>query len=140
MRFTRKDLNKISKVLGVKPKRTGNAYRFLIKKTALEIYPKLKIGKKTGTLISVYTPEAHLQLHFCTAYVVSELLGEVTFVGEHNGKISGLIVEKTGGCSLYANLDREIISGDFTQLAPQVMLSSIALSLTETVIEKKRKS
>ena len=32
--------------------------------------------------MSVYTPNAHLQLHFCSGFVVSEMLNEVTFVGE----------------------------------------------------------
>jgi len=65
----------------------------------------------------VYTPTAHLQLHFCTGYVVSKLLGEITFVAESDGKLSGLTVEREGGCSLYANVDRSILSGDFTTLA-----------------------
>jgi hypothetical protein len=65
------------------------------------------------------------------------MLKEVTFVGEHEGKLSGLIVEKEGGCSLYANVDREILSGDFTRLGPEVVLSGIALSLTETLLPEK---
>ncbi|MBE0555854.1 MAG: hypothetical protein IH628_01365, partial [Proteobacteria bacterium] len=81
-----------------------------------------------------YTPTTHLQLHFCTTYVTSDMLGEVTFVGESGGKLSGLTIERTGGCSLYANVDQGILSGDFTTLGPEVMLSGIALSLTETVL------
>jgi hypothetical protein len=96
----------------------------------------MKIGAGKGDLVSVYTINAHLQLHYCSGYVISEVLGEVTFVGEHNGKLSGLIVEKQGGCSLYANVDRAIVSGDFTRLGPEVMLSGIALSLTDGILEK----
>ena len=62
------------------------------------------------------------------------VLGEVTFVAEHGGKLTGLIVEKEGGCSLFANVDRSIVSGDFTQLGPEVMLSGVALSLTDTIL------
>ena len=65
------------------------------------------------------------------------MLNEVTFIGEQSGKLSGLIVEKEGGCSLYANVDREILSGDFTRLGPEVMLSGIALSLTEALLPEK---
>ena len=36
----------------------------------------IPIGDKIGNLVSVYTQNAHLQLHFCTGYVVSEMLGE----------------------------------------------------------------
>lgn len=138
--FTEKDVRKLERILGVPAKRRGNNYRFEIvnksaqRKLALEIYPDLVIGKRHGVLISVYTSTSHLQLHFCTGYVVSKLLGEITFVGESEGKLSGLTVEREGGCSLYANVDRAILSGDFTTLGPEVMLAGIALSLTESVL------
>jgi hypothetical protein len=75
-------------------------------------------------------------LHFCSGYVVSEILGEATFFGEHDGTLSGLIIEKEGGCSLYANVDRSLLSGDFTRLGPEVMMSGIALSLTDGVLQE----
>lgn len=141
--FKVNDFKKLSRVLGVPAKQKGNNIRFELenkgtgRKLALEIYPGLQIGKRRGNLISVYTTSAHLQLHFCSGFVVSNMLGEVTFVGEHNGKLSGLIIEKEGGCSLYANVDREILSGDFTRLGPEIMLSGIALSLTESILPER---
>ncbi len=138
--ITEKDIRKLERVLEIPSKRRGNNYRFEIvnksaqRKLALEVYPDIMIGKRRGILISVYTPTAHLQLHFCTGYVVSKLLGEITFVGESDGKLSGLTIEREGGCSLYANVDRAILSGDFTTLGPEVMLSGIALSLTESIL------
>ena len=68
------------------------------------------------------------------------MLGELTFVGEDNGKLSGLTIEREGGCSLYANVDRQILSGDFTTLGPEIMMSGIALSLTESVLPKEHSS
>jgi hypothetical protein len=68
------------------------------------------------------------------------MLGEVTFVGEKDGKLSGLIVEKNGGCSFYANVDRALLSGDFTHLGPEVMMSGIALSMTDAILEQKPRS
>lgn len=139
--FTPSDFKKIGKLLNVPPRSMGSHYRYDVtgrdsrRKLALEIYPQIRIGKDKGNLVSVYTESSHLQLHFCSGYVVSEMLGEVTFVGEHNGKLSGLIVEREGGCSLYANVDRALLSGDFTQLGPEVMLSGIALSLTDAILE-----
>jgi hypothetical protein len=140
LQISDKEIKKIEQTLGIPGKRRGNNYRFEIvnksaqRKLALEIYPDIVIGKRRGVLVSVYTQTAHLQLHFCTGYVVSKLLGEITFVGESGGKLSGLTIEREGGCSLYANVDREILSGDFTTLGPEVMLSGIALSLTESVL------
>ena len=58
------------------------------------------------------------------------------YTAEAGGKISGLIVEKEGACSLYSNVDRGMLSGDFTKLGPEVMLSGIALSLTELMLDE----
>ncbi|HNR69155.1 MAG TPA: hypothetical protein PKN04_12940 [bacterium] len=140
--FNKKDLEKISRVLRVEYKDKGNNYRYLIEQPdntnhlSLEIYPDIMIGERQGNLITVYTPNSHLQLHFCTGYVVSEMLGEVTFVGECGDRLSGLTIERGGGCSLYANVDSRLLSGDFTQLGPEVMLSGVALSLVEQVLPK----
>ncbi len=140
MKFAQDDITRIGETLGVAAKHQGNMYRFEIdskdtkRKLSLEIYPDIPIGTKTGNLVSVYTYSTHLQLHFCSGYVVSAELGEVTFVGEVGERLSGLIIEREGGCSLYANVERSLLSGDFTKLGPEVMLSGIALSLTEEVL------
>lgn len=137
------DIDKIAHSLGVTKQDFGNHYRMYLenpqegRKLTLEIYPNIPIGTRKGTLVTVYTPNAHLQLQFCSGYVVSEMLGEVTFIGTSDGKLSGLIIEKGAACSLYANVDTDLLSGDITQLGPEVMLSSIALSLTETIINEK---
>ena len=142
--FAEKDFKQIASILGVNFSREDNCYRFLLenkeekRKLALEIYPDIAIGNKRGNLISVYTASTHLQLHFCSGYVVSEMLGEVTFVGEYEGRLSGLIIEKGAACSLYANLDSSLLSGDFTKLGPEVMLSGIALSLVEHILPEKK--
>jgi hypothetical protein len=127
-------------VLGTVGKDYGNHVRFEISgpdplhNLALEIYSDIAIGAEAGALVNVYTPNANLQLQHCSGIIISELMGEVTFVAESCGKISGLIVERNGGCSMYSNVDRSLLSGDFTKLGPEVILSSIALSLTETIL------
>jgi hypothetical protein len=140
--FTSADIKKIEKVLGTTVHRVSDTLRFTITGTepphrslVLEVYANIRIGKKRGNMVSVFTENAHLQLHFCTIFVVSESLGEVTFVAEAGDKLSGLIVERGAGCSLFANVDRTLVSGDFTTLAPQVMMSGIALSLTDSFLE-----
>ena len=148
--FSPAAIKRLESLFGVPAKAMGTSYRFeiaaqesggtAVRRLALEIYPDIRIGRKKGNLISVFTEAAHLQLHFCSGFVLSEDLGEATFVGEHRGKLSGLIVERTAGCTLFANVDRAILSGDFTQLAPEVMLSGVALSLTEPVLEAEKKA
>lgn len=142
-RFSEKDFKEIEKVLGSEFSNIDQSCRLVLenkeekRKLSLEIYSDIPIGKRKGNLISVYTASSHMQLHFCSGYVASEMLGEVTFVAECGDKVSGLIIEKGAGCSLYANVDAEILSGDFTQLGPEVMLSGIALSLVESVLPDK---
>ena len=102
----------------------------------LELYSAARTGagEKTGAMIVVYTAGGHLQMHNCTGFVCSDELGEVTFVGEHSGRLSGLVVEREAACSLYANVTRDLISGDFTRLGVEVMLSGVALSLAEDIL------
>ena len=139
--FEKSDLEQIARVLNCEPQFKTNNYRFVLvneetkEHISLEVYPDIPIGEKTGNLISVYTPTSHLQLHSCTGYVVSEMLGEVTFISRCSNLVSGLIVDKTAGCNLYANVDAKLLSGDYTTLGPEVMLSGIALSLAENVFE-----
>ncbi|MFQ5583435.1 MAG: hypothetical protein ACE5GL_03255 [Calditrichia bacterium] len=139
-KFTEKDIKTISSVLGVQPVKRAENYRFVLENTkdkrklSLEIYPDIPIGNERGNLISIYTMNSHIQLHFCTGYVPSESLGEVIFIGEYMDRVSGVIVEKEAGCSFYANVQKNILSGDFTRLAPEVVLSGIALSVAEHLI------
>jgi hypothetical protein len=142
-RITKRDIDKIARALeAVEVRKEKDHYWLRLKNPEeqraliLEIYPRIPLGVEKGTLISVYTNTSHLQLHSCSGYVISDDLGEVTFVGEFGGKISGLVIEKGAACSLYANVKRELLSGDFTKLGVEVMLSSIALSLTEGILEE----
>ncbi|MEQ8525742.1 hypothetical protein [Gracilimonas sp.] len=138
--FTKENIDAIGKVLGTKPKPLGNdVFRFEVKneeeprKLALEIHLGLDVSDEQMNMVSVYAYNTFLQLHNCTAFVASEMLQQVTFFGKSGNKTSGLIVEKTAGCSLYANVDNSILSGDFTQLPEDMMMCGIALSLTESM-------
>ncbi|MFD2532383.1 hypothetical protein [Gracilimonas halophila] len=138
--FTKENIDAIGKVLGTKPKPLGNdVFRFEVKnedeprKLALEIHLGLEVNDEQMNMVSVYAYNTFLQLHNCTAFVASEMLQQVTFFGRSGDKTSGLIVEKTAGCSLYANVDHAILNGDFTQLPEDLMMCGIALSLTESM-------
>ncbi len=141
--FTQDDYGKIEEILGSVFVDEEHSKRMVLenaeekRKLSLEIYGAIPIGGKKGNLISVYTQTTHLQMHFCTGYVVSEVLGEVTFVSEQGGRLCGLIIEKGAACSLYANVDSKLLSGDLTRLGPEVMLSGIALSLAENLFSEK---
>ena len=142
--FSKADAEKIGKLLGAeKMSFEKDHFRLRISNVEekriliLEIYPEIKLGRTGGVLVVVYTGNSHLQLHNCTGYVMSEELGEVTFVAETGKQLSGLVVEKLASCSLYASISRELISSDFTQLGVEVMLSGVALSLAEEILAKE---
>jgi hypothetical protein len=143
--FTREDVNRIAACLG-NTEIFDNKDHYRIKlinsaekrQLSLEIYPEVSLGERAkGALVVVYTLNCHLQLHDCSGYVVSDELGEVTFVSETPGKISGLVVEREAACSLYSNVERGLISDDFTRFGVEVMLSGVALSLAEDVFSLK---
>ena len=139
--FTQQDADKIGTMLGAE-KISFEKDHFRLKITnqeerrilTLEVYPEISLGRKRGMLVVVYTGNSHLQLHNCSGYVLSEELGEVTFVAEDANRLSGLVVEKGASCSFYASIDRALISSDFTQLGVEVMLSGVALSLAEEIL------
>ncbi len=140
--FTPEKIREIEKVLETEFVKKGNLYRAVMenesenRRLSIEIYTNIKIGEKKGNLISIFTPGAHIQLHFCSGFVASDFLGEVTFFGQYAGRLSGIVVEKQAACSVFTNVDTKLLSGDFEKLAPEVMLSGIALSLTEPLLDK----
>jgi hypothetical protein len=144
-KFTDEVFKEIEKVLETKFKKRENQYRAVLvneeekRKLIIEIYPDIPIGENRGNLISIFSGNAHIQLHFCSGYVASDVLGEVTFFGQNQTRLSGVIIEKQAACSSFNNVDTGLLSGDFTKLAPEVMLSGIALSLTEPLLEKDEK-
>lgn len=140
--FSQKDIDRIGQLLGAE-KTTHEKDHFRLKISnaeekrilVLEIYPEVDLGSKRGSLVVVYTGNSHLQMHNCTGYVVSEDLAEVTFVAETSDKLSGLVVERGASCSMYASINRELISSDFSALGVEVMLSGVAMSLAEEILE-----
>lgn len=138
--FTPENIEAIGKVLDATPKPLGDdVFRIEIKneeenrKIALEIHLGLEANGEIMNMVSVYAYNTFIQLHNCTAFVASDVLQQVTFFGKSGSKTSGLIVEKTAGCSLYANVDESLLTGDFTQLPEDLMMCAIALSLTESM-------
>ena len=99
----------------------------------MEIHLGLEANGKQMNLVSVYSHNTFLQLQNCTAFIASDMLQQVTFFGKSGDRTSGLIVDKAAGCSIYANVDESIISGDFTALPEDLMMCGIALSLTESM-------
>jgi hypothetical protein len=138
--FTKENIETIAKVLKAKPKPIGDdVFRLKVKNEeenralALEIHLGLETNGKKLNMVSVYAQDTFLQLHNCTAFVASDLLQQITFFGREGNRTSGLIVETSAGCSLYANVSEAILNSDFTKLPEDLMMCAVALSLTESI-------
>lgn len=136
--FTQENIDAISEVLSTKPKPLGDdVFRFEManentaQKLALEIHLGLPIDGDKVNMVSVYAENTFIQLHNCTAFIASQTLNQVTFFGRENNRVTGLIVEKEAGCSMYANVTEAILNKDFTQLPQDIMMCAVALALTE---------
>ena len=142
--FSDEDIQRISSVLGVEPRSDGKLIRFELndqesgRQLSLEILTGLDMPEKVAqdqpnNLVSVTTPHAFLQLHGCTGFISSQELGEVIFVARQAGRTSGLVVEREAFSSLYAHVNERLLSTDFEKLPPEMIMSSVALSMTETL-------
>ena len=137
--FSEDNLNIIGEVLGAGIKKTNNVYRFELtdqaghRKLALEMHVGLEVEDDSMNMISVYSQNTFLQLHNCIGFVASETLNQVTFFGKSDNRTSGLIVEREAGCSFYANVSDEHLTGDFTRQPQEIMMSTVALSLTDNI-------
>lgn len=144
--FSGDDFDRIAKVLGVPAKRETSVVRYELhdgssgRRISLEITPNLALPEgvredQPGNLVSVYAASSFLQLQGCTGFIASQELGEVIFFARRSDTTNGLVVERGAGCSLYANVDSRLLSADFTQLPPELIMSSVALSMTETLFD-----
>ena len=139
--FSDTDIARIESALGTEAKKDESMARFELsdessgRRITLEIHRKVSVsGLSEGdhtSLVSVYAASSFLQLQGCTGFLCSEELGEVIFVAKSGETANGLVVEREAGCSLYANVDTNLLSTDFTQLPPELIMSSVALSVTE---------
>lgn len=96
-------------------------------KISLDIFSE-EAGK---FLVSVYTSNSHLQLQNCTRAIISNMLEEVIFVSETDAQISGLIISRQGDCSMYAGVNRGLLSSDFSELSSEKLLAAVALSVAD---------
>lgn len=137
--FTKENIESIGEILNAKPKPLGDdVFRFEVvnkaagTKLALEIHLGLEVDNERMNMVSVYSGSTFLQLHNCTAFIASDILKQITFFGKNGTNTTGLIVEESAGCSMYANVNEEVLKGDFTKLPEDLMMCGVAMSLTDT--------
>lgn len=141
--FSDADFDRVAAALGVPARLDGATRRFELahedsgRRLVLEISPAPGVppalADQPRGLVSVYGMNSFLQLHGVTGLIASEELGEVIFFARRGGVTSGLVVESGAGCSLYSNVDDRLLETDFTQLPSEMMMSAVALSMSESL-------
>ena len=142
--FSPSDIERIADVFGTPARDQGGTSVFELahaesgRSITVEIRSELAVPLdrvEAQSLVSVYAASSYLQLQGCTGFLTSRDTGEVIFFARKEGYTSGLVVEREAACSLYANVDDRLLTGDFTQLPAELVMSSVALSLTETFFD-----
>ena len=133
--IVQEDLKKIEELFSESFNKTENSYTISLRNNKINsvIFAEIIPEDNSLYLISVYTNNTHLQLQSCSSMIISEMLEEVVFISETPEKISGLIISKQGDCSLYSNVDKKLLSSDFSGLNSEKLLAAMALSITETI-------
>lgn len=142
--FSAEEVQRIADVFGVEQSKDGATYRLILthedtgRSLTIEIrdgvpLPQSVAENQYPNLVSVYASNSFLQLQGCTGFIASKELGEVIFFAKRGGATSGLVIEREAGCSLYANVDDYLLTSDFMQLPPELVMSSVALSMTDSL-------
>jgi len=140
-KIEKRDADKISEVLGKKCKEFADGWSWKIideasgQSLAITIYKEVELGgDEIGSLISAQSQHGYFELHNPSAYMTFEP-DEIIFININDNKMSSLIVGKSATCSMYANINRDILSADITTLDPATLLAAMQLSITETIAE-----
>lgn len=141
--FSSSDIDRIAAALGAAAHQDGQTFRFELadaesgRRLVLEVKPDVAMPGALSDLptgvVSVYGMNSFLQLQGVSGMIASDDLGEVIFFARRAGATSGLVVERGAGCSLYSNVDDRLLEADFTQLPSEIMMSAVALSLSESL-------
>lgn len=138
--FKEQDIQEICKVLNAKCHEHEGSWTLQLvnnetkQSLVVSIYNKVKLGKtKSGSLISVQTLHGYFEIHDLIGYLIFEP-DEVIFVQSDNTSVSCMIIGKQCTCSLFTNINKEILKSDFNTLDPAVLMSAMQLSLTESIL------
>lgn len=141
-RFNNIETELISKILRQKPVEIDNSYTWNIidpdnlKPLILTIHNDVNIGNnQLGSMVSVQSRHGYYELHNIKHIMAFEP-DEVIFLTEENNTLSCLIIGIRSTCSLYSNINKQLLSSDLSELHPANILSIMQLLITEPLIEQ----
>ncbi len=99
----------------------------------LTIYQNVTLNNTNINLVSVQTNFGYFELHNFSKMIFVEP-NEIAFIHQDESKLNCLIIGKNCTCSLYSNINREIIKYNLSELNSALLLSALQLALFEDTI------
>mgnify|MGYP000906048418 FL=1 len=132
------DIKSIAKLFGQEPEKNGNTYAWNFKGSDdsqhniyFAIHTGINLLGRTISIVSVQTIYGYYELHNIQRWEIL-LSDEVFFFTETNDEISCLSISKNNGVSIFANLSKDILSIDITEVDPSLLLSTLQLSIFDS--------
>lgn len=139
--FTDEDIKTINQILGVKSKVFEDSWTWNIKDPdeykplIFSIYNNIDLGSDSkGSMITVQTRHGYYELHNCIKVMPFEP-DEIIFLSQNENYLSCLIIGRQSTCSLFSNINRQLLKSDFAELHPAVLMAAMQLSITEIVLD-----
>lgn len=135
-KITTKDIEVFDKLLKHKSECTENICVWKMVNEATEkplVISLFKINEATGqstNIVSAQTMHGYYELHNIIDYMVFEP-DEIIFIAKDKEFLSCLIVGSNGSCSLFSNINRSILSTDFSKLPSSEILAAMQLAIVE---------
>lgn len=134
MELQREQINQLATLLSAEL--TTNDSEYVLRIGGGEGGPAIVLSisflQNQSVVLSAQTSYGYFELHGVARMVPVEP-DEVIFVTEDGQKVSGLVVGRNGACSLFANVERSLISADLSTIEPALLLAAMQLGLTEVV-------
>ncbi len=126
----------ITNFLEVSPEQTYNCWTWKLYDQAtgnflfLSLYLDISFSDAKYRLVSIQTNFGYFELHNFNSIIFIDP-NEIAFVQFDSKKINCLIIGKNCTCSLYSNIDRQLVKSNMAELDPAFLLSALQLALLE---------
>jgi len=138
LNITEQDIEKINLIINSHPTEFENGWSWTVRSSdkskpmVINLYQKIE-NLKTGIMVSVQTRHGFYELHDINNILYFEP-DEVLFLKSDESTMSCLIIGSENTCSLYSNININLIKSDFSQLHPAILLSAMQLSIAESLL------
>lgn len=141
-KFNESNIETISQILKQKPDIFLDSWTWNVKDPdghkplIISIYNDVDISAdQNGSIVSVQSRYGYYELHNIKYFLPFEP-DELIFLTENQNCLSCLIIGKNSTCSLFSNINKDLLKLNFAEIHPAVLMAAMQLSITESVIEE----